>query len=78
MDHSHSGDDADPGVDVATRTRLDDIRGRLDGIAEELADIALDLLRQAVDEGANRRPDAEKVVTRSRQAVEKAARLLDS
>ncbi len=50
---------------------------RLDAIGEDLADLALDLLRQAIGEGATGRPDAEKRVTQARRAVEKAARLLD-
>lgn len=57
--------------------RLDDIRGRLDGIAEELAELAIDVLRQAIDEGADKRPAEERQFTQARRAVEKAARLLD-
>jgi len=55
---------------------LADIRSRLEGIAEELADLALDVLREAVDQGADKRPDLEKRLTRARSSVEKAARLL--
>jgi len=55
---------------------IDDIRSRLEGIAEELADLALDVLRNAVDEGAERRPELERRLTRARNAVEKAAHLL--
>jgi len=55
---------------------LDDIRTRLEGIAEELSDMALDVLREAVDQGADKRPDLEKRLTRARSSVEKAARLL--
>ena len=53
-----------------------DVRVRLEGIAEELADMALDVLREAVDQGADRRPELEKRITRARAAVEKAANLL--
>lgn len=57
--------------------RIDDIRGRLDGIAEELAELAIDVLRQAIDDGAAKRPTEERQLTQARRAVEKAARLLD-
>jgi hypothetical protein len=53
-----------------------DIRARLEAISEELADMALDILREAVDQGAEKRPDLEKRVTRARAAVDKAANLL--
>jgi hypothetical protein len=53
-----------------------EVRGRLEAIAEELADMALDVLREAVDQGADRRPELEKRITRARTAVEKAANLL--
>ena len=56
---------------------VDDIRARLDQIAEELADLALDTLRAAVEAGATK-SDEEKRITRARNAVEKAARLLDA
>lgn len=55
---------------------VDDIRSRLQAIAEELADLAIDLLREAVEEGAGARPELEKRVTRARGAVEKAVSLL--
>ncbi len=54
---------------------LDDVRERLEGIAEELADVAIDRLRAAVEGN----PDAaaeERRITRARRAVEKAASLL--
>ncbi len=54
---------------------LDHVRQRLEGIAEELADLAIDRLRAAVDgdEGA---AAEERRLTRARRAVEKAADLL--
>ena len=54
---------------------LDHLRERLEGIAEELADAAIDRLRAAVDgdEGA---AAEERRITRARRAVEKAANLL--
>ncbi len=58
--------------------RLDDLRGRLESIAEELADLALDNLQQAVDDPDRRDRLAaeERRLTRARRAVEKAAALL--
>ena len=54
---------------------VDHLRERLQGIAEELADLAIDRLRAAVDgdEGA---AAEERRLTRARRAVEKAAGLL--
>lgn len=54
---------------------VDHVRDRLEGIAEELADLAIDRLRAAVDgnEGA---AAEERRITRARRAVEKAANLL--
>jgi hypothetical protein len=59
-----------------------EIAGRLEGIAEELADLALDRLRQAADQvRAGGQPDPsvtaeEKRITRARRSVDKAATLL--
>ncbi len=59
-----------------------DIAERLSGIAEELADLALDRLRQASDAvRAGHQPDPsmtaeEKRITRARRSVEKAVQLL--
>jgi hypothetical protein len=57
--------------------RLDDVQGRLEAIAEELADLALDRLRAAVDAGAEKGPAEERLITRARRSVEKAADLLE-
>ena len=63
-------------------TDLDDIVGRLGSIAEDLADAALDRLRQnaaAIRAGSDPDKDLtaeEKRITRARRAVEKAATLL--
>ena len=56
---------------------VDDIRSRLEAIAEELTELAVNVLREAVEAGADSRPDAEKRLMRARTAVEKAAHLLD-
>lgn len=58
--------------------RFEDIRVRLEQISEELGDLALDLLRRAVDDGAGQRPPEEKPLSQARRAVDKAARHLGS
>lgn len=55
---------------------LDDVRARLEGIAEELADLALDRLRQSVEGGGAEPAAEERCLTRARRAVEKAAAIL--
>ncbi len=54
---------------------VDALRERLEGIAEELADLAIDRLRAAVD-GDEAAAAEERRLTRARRAVEKAAGLL--
>ena len=54
---------------------LDHVRERLQGIAEELADLAIGLLRAAVEGNAEAAAE-ERRITRARRAVEKAANLL--
>jgi len=51
---------------------------RLDAISEELAEVAMAELSQAIRGGASKRPAAERAVTQARRAVEKAAHLLRS
>jgi hypothetical protein len=55
---------------------LDDIRGRLESIAEELADLAMDALREAIDAGERGRPAEERRLSQARRSVERAASLL--
>lgn len=55
---------------------FDDIRTRLEGIAEELADLAMVRLRESIDAGGHELPVDEKRLTRARRAVEKAVNLL--
>jgi predicted ABC-type ATPase len=55
---------------------FDDIRRRLEGIAEELADLAIVRLRESIDAGGHELPVDEKRLTRARRAVEKAIDLL--
>ena len=59
-------------------TRAGELAGRLVEIGAELDDLSFDLLMEARTEGATTRPDADRVVTQARRAVEKAARLLES
>ncbi len=54
---------------------IEALRERCELLAEELADTALDLLRDAVD-GDEEAAATEKRVTRARRSVEKAAALL--
>jgi hypothetical protein len=60
---------------------LAEVASELDGIAERLADLALDRLRSAVDpddpEAGRAAAEEERRITRARRSVEKAAVLLD-
>ncbi len=56
---------------------FDDIRKRLEGISEELADLAMERLRESIDAGGNELPIDERRLTRARRAVDKAAHLLE-
>ncbi len=55
---------------------FDDIRSRLELIAEELADLAIIRLRESIDAGGSEFPVDERRLTRARRAVEKAVNLL--
>jgi predicted ABC-type ATPase len=55
---------------------FDDIRMRLEAIAEELADLAIARLRESIDAGGHELPVDEKRLTRARRAVEKAIAVL--
>ena len=56
-------------------TDYEDLRQRLEGIAEEIADLALDRLRAGVEGNVDAVGD-ERRLTRARRAVEKASYLL--
>lgn len=56
--------------------RADEIAERLSVISDEIADLAIDLIREALRSGATTRPAAEKQLTQARRAVEKAVYLL--
>jgi hypothetical protein len=53
-----------------------EIRSRLLAISDELADLAMERLRESIDAGGAELPVDEKRLTRARQAVEKAAAIL--
>ncbi len=53
-----------------------DIRARLEAIAEELADLAMERIRDSIDAGGTELPVDERRLTRARRAVEKAAAIL--
>ena len=53
-----------------------DIKRRLDDIAEELADLAIERLRDSIDAGGTELPVDERRLSRARRAVEKAASIL--
>jgi hypothetical protein len=55
---------------------FDDIRRRLEGIAEELADLAILRLRESIDAGGTELPVDERRLTRARRAVERAIGIL--
>ena len=53
-----------------------EIRSRLEVIAEELADLAILRLRESIDAGGTELPVDERRLTRARRAVEKAIAVL--
>jgi hypothetical protein len=66
---------------VNDHDRLAELAGRLDQLAEDLADLALDRLRTAADPdnpGSAEAAAEERRITRARRSVEKAAVLLGS
>ena len=61
---------------MAMANEFDDIRQRLEAIAEELTDLSIARLRDSIDAGGAELPVDEKRLSRARRAVEKAAALL--
>jgi hypothetical protein len=58
-------------------TALDDLADRLDALAEELADLAIDRLRTALEDvGAAEAAAEERRLTRARRRIVEAAELL--
>ena len=56
--------------------RAEQLAARLDDIGEEIADLAIDALREALQSGSGSRPAAERALTQARRAVVKAATAL--
>jgi len=57
---------------------VEELCHRLEQISEDLADLAMRRLRDNIDAGGTELPVDEKLITRARRAVEKAAGLLRS
>jgi hypothetical protein len=62
--------------DLSMAGEFEEIRLRLELIAEELADLAIARLVASIDAGGKELPVDEKRLTRARRAVEKAAGIL--
>jgi hypothetical protein len=56
---------------------FEELRVRLESIAEELADLAMLRLRESIDAGGTELPVDERRLIRARRAVMKAAHLLE-
>lgn len=57
---------------------VDNLADRLRAISEEIADLAIDTLRDSLRRGESTRPASERTLTQARRAVEKAEHLLRS
>ena len=55
---------------------FDHIRGRLEAISEELADLAMERLKESIDAGGTELPVDERRLAKARRAVEKAISVL--
>jgi hypothetical protein len=55
---------------------FEDVRRRLEGIAEELTDLAIERLKESIDAGGTELPVDERRLNRARRAVEKAIGIL--
>ena len=55
---------------------VEDVRRRLEEIAEELSDMAIDRLKESISEGGTELPAEERRLTRARRAVQKAVDVL--
>ncbi len=56
--------------------KIEDIRSRLEAIGDELTDLSIALLADAVEAGETSRPAFDKRLSQARRAVEKAAGVL--
>ena len=57
--------------------RLEDLHQRLATISEELGDLSMTLLREALEAGADKRPPLDKVLGRVRRSVDKASAVIE-
>jgi len=64
------------GRGAAVADEPEDIRRRLERISEELADVAIQRLRDSIDAGGTELPIDERRLTRARRAVERAIGIL--
>ena len=55
---------------------FDQIRGRLQAISDELADLSIERLKESIDAGGVELPVDERRLARARRAVEKAIGIL--
>ena len=55
---------------------LEEIVSNLQSVSEDLADKALDVLKEAHREGQAKRPELERQITQARRAIEKAIGVL--
>ena len=68
---------AGDGISTADQAQAATIAERLRDIGEQLDDLALSVLREAAEAGAER-PVADKRLTHARRSVEKAAHVLEA
>ncbi|MBS1849287.1 MAG: hypothetical protein JST73_13525 [Actinobacteria bacterium] len=57
--------------------RHEDLRLQLEDISDQLGDRIMAVLREAIEAGAKGRPAEERLLSRARAAVDKAATLVD-
>ena len=55
---------------------IDSIASRLEAVSEDLNDLAMTLVSEAISEGSNDRPEAEKRISRARRTVDRAVQQL--
>jgi len=56
--------------------RIANVQAQLESIADELTELSVEVLRDAVEAGERSRPQMDKELTKARRAVERAARAL--
>jgi len=56
--------------------RIAEVQAKLELVAEELTDLSVEVLREAVEAGERARPPVDKELSKARRAVERAVRAL--